>query len=66
MEANKLAVSKVNKKHKIITVQIVKVIKYPPSSRMLLFFQKNVPFLLFFWRVFELVFEFDKSIMQPY
>lgn len=65
MEANKLAVNKGNNKDKVVNVQIGKIIKYPVSSTMLVGVQKTLPILLF-WRVFKLVFEFEKSIMQPY
>ncbi|MBN3873163.1 MAG: hypothetical protein HWQ23_23695 [Nostoc sp. JL33] len=65
MEADKLVVNKGNNKDKVINVQIGRVIKYPASSTMLLQLQK-IPHLLFFWRIFKLVFEFEKSIMQPY
>lgn len=65
MEANKLVVNKGNNKDKVINVQIGRVIKYPASSTMLLQLQK-ILHLLFFWRLFKLVFEFEKSIMQPY
>ncbi len=65
MEANKLAVNKGNNKDKVVNVQIGKIIKYPVSSTTLVGVQKTLPILLF-WRVFKLVFEFEKSIMQPY
>lgn len=66
MKANKLALNKGNNKDKVINVKIGRVIKYPVSRKILLGVQKTVPILLFFSRVFKLVVEFDKSIMQPY
>ncbi|BDI16169.1 hypothetical protein ANSO36C_19710 [Nostoc cf. commune SO-36] len=66
MEVYKIAVNKGNNKDKVINVQIARVIKYPVSITMLLLVQKTVPSLLFFLLFFKLVFEFEKSIMQPY
>lgn len=65
VEAKKLAVNKGNNKDKAINVKMGRAIKYPVISIILVLVQKTVPSLLFFWLVFKLVGEFEKSIMQP-
>ncbi len=66
MEADKLAVNKGNNKEKIINVQFGRTIKYPLSSTMLVGVKKFLHILLFLLLFFKLVFESEKSIMQPY
>ncbi|MDZ8222375.1 MULTISPECIES: hypothetical protein [unclassified Nostoc] len=66
MEADKLAVNKGNNKDKVINVQIGRTIKYPLSSTMLVGVQKFMHILLFLLQFFKLVFESEKSMMQPY